>query len=81
MKFKTFDFAAGKIIICASSSISCLVEIKPTVNCHEKNYYVKKNEKITSQIPTDGRKDSEFKPIGLLISYLLFSDSDCFINI
>lgn len=30
---------------------------------------------------TDGRKLSDFESIGLLIFYLLFSDSDCFINI
>lgn len=74
---ETFDFTAEKIIICAFSSIFLF---SWNQKHHEKNY-VKKNEKFTSQIPTDGRKHSDFEPIGLLIFYLLFSDSDCFINI
>lgn len=41
---------------------------------------LKKDEESASQIPTDGRKHSEFEPSGLLMFNLL-SDSDCFINI
>lgn len=42
---------------------------------------LKKDEESASQIPTDGRKHSEFEPSGLLMFNLLLSDSDCFINI